>query len=136
MSNENKKTPAEGTGVSGMLATASLAVAESDVKLFLKSILSTGLHAVVTKQGNSMRHEWGQTPDELVSSPAPRPTAGSAPPVSARPHARRRTALGRRRCGLILTSVPTMPSLTIQTRSSSGWTSRTSWLVLVCLCHG
>ena len=67
MSNENKKTPAEGTGVSGMLATASLAVAESDVKSFLKSILSTGLHAVVTKQGNSMRHEWGQTPDELVS---------------------------------------------------------------------
>ena len=67
MSNENKKTPAEGTGVSGMLATASLAVAESDVKSFLESILSTGLHAVVTKQGNSMRHEWGQTPDELVS---------------------------------------------------------------------
>ena len=67
MSNENKKTPAEGTGVSGMLATASLAVAESDVKYFLESILSTGLHAVVTKQGNSMRHEWGQTPDELVS---------------------------------------------------------------------
>lgn len=67
MSNENKKTPAEGTGVSGMLATASLAVAESDVKSFLESILSTGLHAVVTRQGNSMRHEWGQTPDELVS---------------------------------------------------------------------
>lgn len=67
MSNENKKTPAEGTGVSGMLATASLAVAESDVKSFLASILSTGLHAVVTKQGSSMRHEWGQTPDELVS---------------------------------------------------------------------
>ena len=67
MSNENKKTPAEGTGVSGMLATASLAVTESDVKHFLESILSTGLHAVVTKQGNSMRHEWGQTPDELVS---------------------------------------------------------------------
>ena len=83
MSNENKKTPAEGTGVSGMLATASLAVTESDVKHFLESILSTGLHAVVTKQGNSMRHEWGQTPDELVSlastktdcwfSPAERP---------------------------------------------------------------
>lgn len=67
MSNENKKTPAEGTGVSGMLATASLAVTESDVKHFLESILSTGLHAVVTKQGKSMRHEWGQTPDELVS---------------------------------------------------------------------
>lgn len=67
MSNENKKAPAEGTGVSGMLATASLAVAESDVKSFLESILSTGLHAVVTRQGNSMRHEWGQTPDELVS---------------------------------------------------------------------
>ena len=64
---ENKKTPAEGTGVSGMLATASLAVAESDVKHFFESILSTGLHAVVTKQGNSMHHEWGQTPDELVS---------------------------------------------------------------------
>ena len=64
---ENKKTPAEGTGVSGMLATASLAVAKSDVKSFLENILSTGLHAVVTKQGNSMRHEWGQTPDELVS---------------------------------------------------------------------
>ena len=61
MSNENKKTPAEGTGVSGMLATASLAVAESDVKSFLESILAAGNHALVTKQGNSMRHEWSQT---------------------------------------------------------------------------
>ena len=69
MSNENKKTPAEGTGVSGMfnVCTGMLAIPAADVKHFLESILSTGLHAVVTKQGNSMRHEWGQTPDELVS---------------------------------------------------------------------
>ena len=66
MSNENKKTPAEGTGVSGMLATASLAIAESDVKSFLESILAAGNHALVTKQGNSMRHEWSQTADGLV----------------------------------------------------------------------
>ena len=66
MSNENKKTPAEGTGVSGMLATASLAVAESDVKSFLESILAAGNHALVTKQGNSMRHEWSQTADGLI----------------------------------------------------------------------
>ena len=56
MSNENKKTPAEGTGVSGMLATASLAVAESDVKSFLENILAAGNHALVTKQGSGMRH--------------------------------------------------------------------------------
>ena len=69
MSAENKKTPAEGTGVSGMfnVCTGMLAIPAADVKHFLESILSTGLHAVVTKQGNSMRHEWGQTPDELVS---------------------------------------------------------------------
>ena len=69
MSNENKKTPAEGTGVSGMfnVCTGMLAIPAADVKHFLESILSAGLHAVVTKQGNSMRHEWGQTPDELVS---------------------------------------------------------------------
>ena len=66
MSNENKKTPAEGTGVSGMLATASLAIAESDVKSFLESILAAGNHALVTKQGNSMRHEWSQTADGLI----------------------------------------------------------------------
>ena len=66
MSNENKKTPAEGTGVSGMLATASLAVAESDVKSFLESILASGNHALVTKQGSGMRHEWSQTADGLV----------------------------------------------------------------------
>ena len=66
MSNENKKPPAEGTGVSGMLATASLAVAESDVKSFLESILAAGNHALVTKQGNSMRHEWSQTADGLI----------------------------------------------------------------------
>ena len=66
MSNENKKTPAEGTGVSGMLATASLAVAESDVKSFLESILAAGNHALVTKQGSGMRHEWSQTADGLV----------------------------------------------------------------------
>ena len=66
MSNENKKTPAEGTGVSGMLATASLAVAESDVKSFLESILAAGNHALVTKQGNSMRHEWSKTADGLI----------------------------------------------------------------------
>ena len=63
---ENKKPPAEGTGVSGMLATASLAVAESDVKSFLESILAAGNHALVTKQGNSMRHEWSQTADGLI----------------------------------------------------------------------
>ena len=69
MSNENKKTPAEGTGVSGMfnVCTGMLAIPAADVKHFLESILSTGLHAVVTKQGKSMHHEWGQTPDELVS---------------------------------------------------------------------
>ena len=66
MSNENKKTPAEGTGVSGMLATASLAVAESDVKSFLENILASGNHALVTKQGSGMRHEWSQTADGLV----------------------------------------------------------------------
>lgn len=66
MSNENKKTPAEGTGVSGMLATASLAVAESDVKSFLESILASGNHALVTKQGSGMRHEWSQTADGLI----------------------------------------------------------------------
>ena len=66
MSNENKKTPAEGTGVSGMLATASFAVAESDVKSFLESILAAGNHALVTKQGNSMRHAWSQTADGLI----------------------------------------------------------------------
>lgn len=66
MSNENKKTPAEGTGVSGMLATASLAVAESDVKSFLENILAAGNHALVTKQGSGMRHEWSQTADGLV----------------------------------------------------------------------
>ena len=66
MSNENKKTPAEGTGVSGMLATASLAVAESDVKSFFESILAAGNHALVTKQGSGMRHEWSQTADGLV----------------------------------------------------------------------
>ena len=66
MSNENKKTPAEGTGVSGMLATASLAIAESDVKSFLESILSAGNHALVTKQGSGMRHEWSQTADGLI----------------------------------------------------------------------
>ena len=70
MSNENKKAPMENGakenhGISN--STGMLAVPESDVKHFLESILSTGLHAVVTKQGNSMRHEWGQTPDELVS---------------------------------------------------------------------
>ena len=67
---ENKKAPMENGaeenhGISN--STGMLAVPESDVKHFLESILSTGLHAVVTKQGNSMRHEWGQTPDELVS---------------------------------------------------------------------
>ena len=66
MSNENKKTPAEGTGVSGMLATASLAVAESDVKSFLENILAAGNHALVTKQGSGMRHEWSQTADGLI----------------------------------------------------------------------
>ena len=66
MSNENKKTPAEGTGVSGMLATASLAVAESDVKSFLESIIASGNHALVTKQGSGMRHEWSQTADGLI----------------------------------------------------------------------
>ena len=66
MSAENKKTPAEGTGVSGMLATASLAVAESDVKSFFESILAAGNHALVTKQGSGMRHEWSQTADGLV----------------------------------------------------------------------
>ena len=66
MSAENKKTPAEGTGVSGMLATASLAVAESDVKSFLESILAAGNHALVTKQGSGMRHEWSQTADGLI----------------------------------------------------------------------
>ena len=66
MSAENKKTPAEGTGVSGMLATASLAVAESDVKSFLESILASGNHALVTKQGSGMRHEWSQTADGLI----------------------------------------------------------------------
>lgn len=66
MSAENKKTPAEGTGVSGMLATASLAVAESDVKSFLENILASGNHALVTKQGNGMRHEWSQTADGLI----------------------------------------------------------------------
>ena len=66
MSNENKKTPAEGTGVSGMLATASLAVAESDVKSFLENILAAGNHALVTKQGSGMRHEWSQTSDGLI----------------------------------------------------------------------
>ena len=66
MSAENKKTPAEGTGVSGMLATASLAVAESDVKSFLESILAAGSHALVTKQGGGMRHEWSQTADGLI----------------------------------------------------------------------
>lgn len=70
MSNENKKAPMENGakenhGISN--STGMLAVPESDVKHFLESILSTGLHALVTKQGNSMRHEWGQTPDELVS---------------------------------------------------------------------
>ena len=49
------------------VCTGMLAIPAADVKHFLESILSTGLHAVVTKQGNSMRHEWGQTPDELVS---------------------------------------------------------------------
>ncbi len=70
MSNENKKAPMENGakenhGISN--STGMLAVPESDVKHFLESILSTGLHAVVTKQGKSMHHEWGQTPDELVS---------------------------------------------------------------------
>ena len=67
---ENKKAPMENGakenhGISN--STGMLAVPAADVKHFLESILSTGLHAVVTKQGNSMRHEWGQTPDELVS---------------------------------------------------------------------
>ena len=66
MSAENKKTPAEGTGVSGMLATASLAVAESDVKSFLENILAAGNHALVTRQGSGMRHEWSQTADGLI----------------------------------------------------------------------
>lgn len=70
MSNENKKAPMENGakenhGISN--STGMLAIPAADVKHFLESILSTGLHAVVTKQGNSMRHEWGQTPDELVS---------------------------------------------------------------------
>lgn len=67
---ENKKAPMENGakenhGISN--STGMLAIPAADVKHFLESILSTGLHAVVTKQGNSMRHEWGQTPDELVS---------------------------------------------------------------------
>ena len=66
MSNENKKTPAEGTGVRGVITTASLAVAESDVKSFLENILAAGNHALVTKQGSGMRHEWSQTADGLV----------------------------------------------------------------------
>ena len=70
MSNENEKAPMENGakenhGISN--STGMLAIPAADVKHFLESILSTGLHAVVTKQGNSMRHEWGQTPDELVS---------------------------------------------------------------------
>lgn len=70
MSNENKKAPMENGarenhGISN--STGMLSIPAADVKHFLESILSTGLHAVVTKQGNSMRHEWGQTPDELVS---------------------------------------------------------------------
>ena len=70
MSNENKKAPMESGanenhGISN--STGMLSIPAADVKHFLESILSTGLHAVVTKQGNSMRHEWGQTPDELVS---------------------------------------------------------------------
>lgn len=67
---ENKKAPMENGakenhGISN--STGMLAIPAADVKHFLESILSTGLHAVVTKQGNSMHHEWGQTPDELVS---------------------------------------------------------------------
>ena len=69
MSNENKKAPMENGaeenhGISN--STGMLAVPEPDVKHFLESILSTGLHAVVTKQGSGMLHEWSQTADGLV----------------------------------------------------------------------
>ena len=69
MSNENKKAPMENGaeenhGISN--STGMLAVPESDVKSFLESILAAGNHALVTKQGNSMRHEWSQTADGLV----------------------------------------------------------------------
>ena len=69
MSNENKKAPMENGaeenhGISN--STGMLAVPESDVKSFLESILATGNHALVTKQGSGMRHEWSQTADGLV----------------------------------------------------------------------
>ena len=69
MSNENKKAPMENGaeenhGISN--STGMLAVAESDVKSFLESILAAGNHALVTKQGSGMRHEWSQTADGLV----------------------------------------------------------------------
>ena len=69
MSNENKKAPMENGaeenhGISN--STGMLAVPESDVKSFLESILAAGNHALVTKQGSGMRHEWSQTADGLI----------------------------------------------------------------------
>ena len=66
---ENKKAPMENGaeenhGISN--STGMLAVAESDVKSFLESILAAGNHALVTKQGSGMRHEWSQTADGLI----------------------------------------------------------------------
>ena len=69
MSNENKKDTIENGaeenhGISN--GTCMLAVPECDVKSFLESILAAGNHALVTKQGSGMRHEWRQKADELV----------------------------------------------------------------------
>ena len=135
MSAENKKTPAEGTGVSGMLATASLAVAESDVKSFLENILASGNHALVTKQGNGMHHEWSQTADGLIKLIDLR-TDNWFSPAAFSGAARRRIAPEHARCGWTLTLGRTTPSLTILTRSSSPLTTRASCRVPGCPRHG
>ena len=57
MSNENKKAPMEsGANENHGISNSTGMLVPAAVKHFLESILSTGLHAVVTKQGNSMRH--------------------------------------------------------------------------------
>ena len=65
---ENKKAPMENGAKENQhgISTGMLAVPESDVKSFLESILTAGNHALVTKQGNSMHHEWSQTADGLI----------------------------------------------------------------------
>ena len=68
MSTENKKAPMENGAKENQhgISTGMLAVPESDVKTFLESILASGNHALVTKQGSGMRHEWSQTADGLI----------------------------------------------------------------------